>query len=205
MRERRIERLLAGTVLALGLVGGAGGISGCSKQERDARTLKGGDAMDDKKALGLLAAAETSGKLDGIEIEHYVAGGLPPPHYRSEQFRLFVHEGRDTLRFVTPDFQAHHEGTAYPNHTYDLPATPADVRTIARLVRESGAFAKAVPVDEPAGAPDRMRTELAVILHGKEAKRVYVGAEPPELTKLRAVIQPMIARLKAQGAHRVMP
>src|SRR4051794_23053923 len=32
-----------------------------------------------------LARIEASGKLGGVEIEYYVGGGLPPPHYRSDQ------------------------------------------------------------------------------------------------------------------------
>ena len=85
--------------------------------------------------LEAITQAETTGKLNGLEIEHYVAGGLPPPHYRSEQFRLFVDHGRDTLWFATPDYTVRvKQGEQYPQHVYRLTASPNDVKMIARLV-----------------------------------------------------------------------
>ncbi|APR86118.1 Hypothetical protein A7982_11467 [Minicystis rosea] len=179
-------------------------ISGCSSCNGERFGLEGG-SMDDSTALAAISRAETTGKLDGLEIEHYVGGGLPPPHYRSEQFRLFVDHGRDTIEFVTPDFTTQvKQGEAYPRHVYKLTASPSEVRSIAGLVRECGAFSSPAPVDEKR-AHDSIRTELSAIVGGKEAKRVYSGAEPAALTKLRAVISPLIARLKAQGEHRLVP
>jgi hypothetical protein len=182
------------------------GVAGCSSRSEKPGEI-GGKTMNDTAALAALKDAETSGKLNGLEIEHYVGGGLPPPHHRSEQFRLYVSDGRDTLAFVTPDFTARvKQGESYPNHAYELPATPADVRQIARLVRESGAFSSASTPQDGVVA-DGLRTELVLICDGKggkeEAKRVYSGAEPPELAKLLAEINAIVARIKAQGVHKV--
>jgi hypothetical protein len=134
-----------------------------------------------------------------------VSGGLPPPHYRSEQLRLLVRDGRDVFELATPNYAATpKQGEGFPSDVYRLPATPAEVKTIARLVRESNAFGSVAPPAEEQSA-DRMRTELLVTLHGKEAKRVYAGAAPPELAKLREVLTPLMARLRAQGEHRGSP
>jgi hypothetical protein len=186
-------------VMIAAALGGAA--LGCSPKS-EAQTQSGGKAMDDETAVALLKAAEESGKLpEGMEIEHYVGGGLPPPHLRSDQLRLMVREGHLVFRFVTPDFKAEvKQNESYPRKVYERAATPDEVRKIARLVRESGAFGNPPPASGPP-VRDRLRTELVILRGGQEAKRVYPGAEPPELTKLRAEIGPLVADLKAHGKH----
>jgi len=202
MRNKR-DRVIAPACLVVALAVAVGTL-GCPSSKGERLVLEGGKRMDSTAALAAITRAEASGKLDGLEIEHYVAGGLPPPYYRSEQFRLFVDHGRDTLAFVVHDVTAKvKQGEQFPRHVYKLPASPSDVKTIARLVRESGAF-KGAPPAEGERPHDSMRTELVAILGGKEAKRVYAGAEPAELAKLREVIDPLIARLKAHGVHQVV-
>ena len=159
--------------------------------------------MDTQWAEEALRATEKSGRLDGLEIEHYVGGGLPPPHYRSDQLRLLAKDGRDTFEFATPHYEEKvPEGGTYPLDIYTLPATPEEVKTFARLVRESGAFAAPAP-DAGPGHADALKTELIVNVRGREAKRVYAGGEPAELARLREVVDPLIARLQKIGAHRV--
>jgi len=153
-----------------------------------------------------LRAAEKTGKLDGLEIEYYVSGGLPPPHYVSEQFRLLVRDGHDVLEFATPNYDPKlPQGASYPKDIYTLPATPEDAKTIARLVLASGAFRESA---SDAGAPapaDALRTELEVTGGGKTAKCVYLGREPAELPKLREAVEALIERVKAHGQHEVKP
>ncbi len=178
------------------------GAVGCSSRSSERVEAEGGKKMDE--TLAAITRAATTGKLDGMEIEHYIGGGLPPPHYRSEQFRLFVDHGRDTLAFVTHDQTATvKQGEQYPRHVYKLPATPSDVKTIASLVRDTGAFGAPAPA-ESARPRDSLRSELVVILGGKETKRVYPGAEPADLAKLQEAIRPFIERLKTHGEHQVV-
>jgi hypothetical protein len=177
------------------------GCSSCAKGRQE-----GVKTMDNEWAEAALKTAETTGKLDGLEIEHYVGGGLPPPYYRSEQLRLLVQEGRDVLRFVTPNYDpALRKGNTYPRDTYVLPATPDDVKLVARLLRETGALRAPVPSATEPKVADALRTEWVISAHGKETKRVYPRGEPPELAKLTAVVETLIARVKAQGTHRVEP
>src|SRR4051812_44593663 len=104
---------------------------------------------DDEFLMGRLGESESSGALDGLEIEYWTGGGLPPPRYVSHQFRLLQKNEGDTLRFARPRFDA-----AFQPHLIDareLPASPDDVRTLARLVRESGIFDGRFPEEqEPA-------------------------------------------------------
>jgi hypothetical protein len=202
MNMRRVEQARAMTWIAAVLIAVTTGAAGCSSSTNDKTGQQGGKGMDND-ALAALKRAEGSGKLDGFEIEHYVSGGLPPPHYRSDQFRLFTDHGRSTAEFVTPDYSAKvKQGEAYPRHVYKLPASPSDVQTFARLVREAGAFGPTPPA-QGAKVADRVKTEIVVTLGDKEIKHVYPGAEPTELTKLREFVNPFIARLKAQGEHKI--
>ena len=201
MRSKATQRVVL--VCAAAALGGGLVSTGCGAW-RDKVAQKEGKTMDAQAALAALKKAEATGKLDGLEIEHYIGGGMPPPYYRSEQFRLYGDAGRDTLAFVTPDYTANvGQGEAYPRSAYRIASTPAEVTTIARLVRESGAFDMAPPSD--AGPADAFRTEVVVMLGGKEVKRVYPGAAPPELAKLREAINKVIEHIKANGVHRIDP
>ena len=161
--------------------------------------------METKWADKVLAACEASGKLDGAEIEYYVAGGLPPPHYRSDQLRLLVQGGRDMVEFATPNYDPKlAKGNAYALDIYAIAATPDDVRSVARSMRETGAFQAEAPDAGPSRVADTLRAELVVVAGGKEAKRVYAPGDPA-IGELRETAEAMIARVKSQGAHRVKP
>ncbi len=152
-----------------------------------------------------LAAVEKTGRLEGMEIEYYVSGGLPPPHYRSDQFRALTREGRDLLEYARPSYTAKPaQGASYPLDIYTLPATPDEIRTLAKLTREAPPPQAPGP-DQGAARADAVRTELLVMLGVQEAKRVYAGRQPPEVSRLREVVEAHVGRLVAQGEHRVKP
>ena len=92
-------------------------------------------------ARELLEASARTGKLEGIEIEYYVGGGLPPPLYRSDQLRLLVSDGRSTLRFARPVYDRRYD--PYPLEIFQMAATPDDVQLIAGLLLKSRIFSSA--------------------------------------------------------------
>jgi hypothetical protein len=186
-------------IVALAIPGSAVACSSCSASVQE------GEKSMDTWVETALRASEKTGKLDGLEIEYYVGGGLPPPHYVSDQFRMLVRDGRDVLEVATPNYAANPpRGASYPRDVYTLAATPEDVRTVARLILEAGAF-HTVPPDGGTAPADALRTELEVSLAGKAAKRVYRGREPAELPKLRPAIEALFAAVRARGQHQVKP
>jgi hypothetical protein len=146
----------------------------------------------------LLARCEASGKLSGIEIEYYVGGGLPPPNYVSNQFRLLVVDGQDVLQFAKPVFDKRYN--PYPMEVYTLPATPADVKTIAGLILRSRAFSPSSSSNPPIKVPDALRTELVIKAGTKEETRTFQGL-PEALQPLKPAVEALIEQLKAKGAR----
>ncbi len=152
---------------------------------------------------GALGEAEATGRLNGVVIEHFVGGGLPPPRLRSDQLRLMTRDGRDVLVFDKPDFKKRptKAGQPYPNDEYTLAASPADVQLVARLVRE--AFRAPAPEPPDADEQDALHTEIIVSAHGRQATRAYRGGAPSELASLTAAARTLIERAKTQGVHEV--
>lgn len=157
----------------------------------------GGGIMEAQSEIEvLLARCEASGKLSGIEIEYYVGGGLPPPHYRSDQFRFLTLDGREIMQFAKPVFDKRYN--PYPVEVYTLPATPADVKTIAGLILRSRAFSPSSSSKPPIKVPDALRTELVIKAGTKEETRTFQGL-PAELQPLKPAVETLIAQLKAKG------
>ncbi len=152
--------------------------------------------------LAEIARLAEQGKLDGVTIEYWVGGGLPPPLYRSDQFRLRTEENRDILELARPfhDPATRLEGLV---EKFQLAAQPADVRRMAKLILDTGVFDRHFPEEKEAGRADALTTEVIVRLGGREFKRRYFTGSPKPLAPLRTEIQRLIQRLEATGARRV--
>jgi hypothetical protein len=176
--------------------------SACIPEKKMSEGKRVMEAKIDNAAHEALLTIEYTGALtNGVEIEFYVGGGLPPPYHRSEQFRLILHDGRTVFRFVTPDYTAAvKQGEPYPRHVYQILATPEEVMALAKLVRRSGAFTNPAPAAENLAA-DSLRTELIVVVKGKSYLRLYSGAEPAGLAALQKMVRQLIARLRDDGEH----
>jgi len=145
-----------------------------------------------------LRRCEATGRLDGLEIEYWTGGGLPQPSFRSDQFRLLTVGGVEMLEFDTvayaPRFTC--EGLILE---FQLPARHEDVRTVARLLRETGVFTARHPEEEDPRTADILRTEVLVKAGGREHKRIYYRRIPEVLQPLRAEVERLAGVAQAQG------
>lgn len=156
--------------------------------------------MGSSTADDVLARLERTGKLNGAEIEYYVGGGLPPPATRNDQLRLFTREGREVVEFARSNFKRT-EFNPYALDIYQLPAEPADVRTIARLIRATNAFTTHFPEETVSGSADMLHTDVVVTDDGDTATRTYYGHVPQVFAPLEKEVEAMIERLKAKGKY----
>ena len=196
---------LIGLVLCVALL--AGGALGAHKTLTGSvwRTKEPGDNMastQDSVVLHRLLQCEQTGRLDGLEIEIWTGGGQPPPYYRSDQFRLLVSSGRDVLEFARIKFDAAYEPPDIVEK-FQLMAQPADVQTIARLLRETGVFSVRYAEEENPNIPDILSTEVIVTHNGQQHKRVYYRTIPKALIPLKAEIDRLIEQLIAHGERQL--
>jgi hypothetical protein len=147
----------------------------------------------------VLRDVEATGSLGGVEFEYYVGGGLPPPHYRSDQLRLLVIDGIDTFEFVTPKYDS--ELDPYPNYRYRLRASREEVRRVARLVRESGVL-ETSPPPKPA-VEDLLRFEFLLRRGAVNVEKVFYGGLPSEYGSLRGELDRLVGDLKSGGERRL--
>jgi hypothetical protein len=153
---------------------------------------------DVEKLLDQLRRREATGRLEDLEIEYWTGGGHPPPFYRSDQFRLLTCRGVETVEFATVAYAPAFERTAL-TLKYQLPARPEDVRTVTRLLRQTGVFTDRHPEEEDPRSPDVLRTEVLVTEGGREHKRVYYRRIPEALEPLRAEVERLIGLVRAKG------
>jgi hypothetical protein len=152
---------------------------------------------------GFLARLERSaqtGRLDGLEIEYWQGGGLPPPYYRSDQFRVLTVEGRDTLELARPLWDKAFEPPQL-TETFQRPATPADVRHIARLILDAGVFRERH--EEKSRIGDGFSTEIIVTAGKTRLKNVYQQSVPPKLRALEAEVERLRLALERDGTRSV--
>lgn len=161
---------------------------------------KGEHTMSSSSAETILERMGKTGMLGGAEIEHYVGGGAAPPYMHNDQLRLFTYEGREVLQFSSANY-TRTEFNPYANDKYRLPADPADVRTLARLILATNAFSAHFPQEDPGNSADVIRTELIVTEGGESAKRMYYGQVPDAFGPLEREVEAMIARLKEKGEY----
>ena len=153
---------------------------------------------------GFLARLERSaqtGRLDGLEIEYWVGGGLPPPYYRSDQFRVLTVQGRDTLEFARPLWD---DAFKPPQlvEKFQRPATTADVRRVARLILDAGVFTE--QHEEKPRVGDGLSTEVILTAGGTKKQSVYRGNVPPKLRALEADVERLRLTLEREGARSVL-
>ena len=188
MRRRRAALGIVALAALLALVG------------REGRKLMDGTRVD-----SALRRAEASGRMDGMGIEYFVGGGLPPPYYRLDSLRVMTKDGQDVLEFASPNYDpALAKGKTVPMDVYTLPAKSEDVVLMARHFR--AAFQSPEPSPPAPHRKDALRTELVFAedaVNGRPVQRVYAGGAPPELADLRAAAETLIARVKAQGVHTI--
>ncbi len=161
---------------------------------------KGDPTMSSSRAETVLERMEKTGKLGGSQIEHYVGGGAPPPYLHNDQLRLYTEAGREVLRFARSNY-TRAEFNPYALDEYQLPAEPADIRSMARVILATKAFSTHYPQEDPKGSADMLRTELIVTEGGDAATRIYYGHVPDALEPLEREVEAMIKRLKEKGEY----
>lgn len=171
--------------------------SGCAMV---AAAVLWGDASSPRPELARLAQ---QGRLEGVTIEYWVGGGLPPPWYRSDQFRLLTLEGQDALEFARP-YRDPAQKLAGLVEKFQLAAQPSEVRKLAQLIIDTGVFEQHFPEEKDPGRADALTTEVSVTAGGREFKRRYFTGSPKPLEPLRAEVQRLIQRLVASGKRQVL-
>ena len=163
-----------------------------------------GVAMSDRETESMLTklrACAQTGALAGLEIEVWTGGGQPPPYRRSDQLRALVADGRDVLEFAHPKHDVSFDPPDLVER-FRLPAKPDDVRRFARLVLDTGVFARAQEPD-PGGA-DGLVTEVTVTLEGQRFERRYSGTPPDFLGPLVTATEAWVARLQREGERALL-
>lgn len=170
------------------------GSHGCSLLSNGEHT------MNNSSAKSILERLEKTGKLDGVEIEHYVGGGMPPPYTHNDQLRFHTQEGREVVEFAKSNFKRT-EFNPYALDIYRLPAEAADVRTIAKLILAADAFGGGNPQGSSNDIADIIRTEVVVTEDGDAATCVYHGQLPEAFAPLEKEVEALIERLKTKGEY----
>lgn len=160
------------------------------------------DATNQELQMRLERAAAT-GRLDGLEIEYWVGGGSPPPHYRSDQLRLQTRGGRDVAEFARPLFDASFDPPDLVEK-FTADAQPADVQGVARLILAAHLFDEAAQTGPTAGF-DMLATEIAIAAGERRFERKHRGNELPEnLRPLAQQIEELRQSLEKAGARSVL-
>jgi hypothetical protein len=156
------------------------------------------NVSDSKGILRLLENCENSGNLQGVTIEYWIGGGLPPPYYRSDQFRLLTVSGRDMLEYSTLKWDKNPERTGL-QEKFSLPAQPSDIKSVARLLREKQVFVKKYAEEDQPGIADILSFEIIVSSGVGQEKRTYYRKLPEDLASLRTLLETLIDRAKSKG------
>jgi hypothetical protein len=156
--------------------------------------------MTSGSAEEILERMKKTGKLGGAEIEHYVGGGMPGPSLHNDQLRFHTHEGQEVVEFAKSNFKRTEFNPAALD-IYRLPADPADIRTMARLILAARAFSTHFPQETSEDTADLMRTEIVVTEGNDSATRIYYRRVPDSFGPLEQEVEAMIARLKAKGDY----
>ena len=127
-----------------------------------------------------------------ILVPFYPGADMPPPQYRSDQSRLLTSGGHDLLQFATM------KGSGLQEQ-FLLQARPSDIKSVARLLRETGVLVKRFPEEEKPGIADVLSTQIIVSAAGRQEKRVYYRKLPNELLPLKAQIERLIELTKGKG------
>lgn len=169
--------------------------------------MEPGSAKRIQALIVALNERHRAGRLDGCELEYWHGGGMPPPYYKSVQFRLLELDGQDTLELDIMKFDRRLTPEDYIEK-YQLPARPEDIRAVLLPLIESRAFESQFP-EEEGEAPDRMSTEVIVWLRRQptpdgshadlEFLKRYRAGLPAALEPLRAEVERLTRLVQAEG------
>lgn len=134
-----------------------------------------------------------AGRLDGLEVEYWIGGGLPPPYYRSDQFRMLTADGRELLELARPVYDEAFR--PYPIDKRQLPAGRDDVVAIADALK--GLFAD--PPEPPELPADALRAEVLVTEGDLQTTLVLPVPVPPSAQPLHDAVAQRLARVEATG------
>jgi hypothetical protein len=155
-----------------------------------------------KEIRARLERAAEAGRLDGLEIEYWIGGGAPPPHYRSDQLRLLTRDGRDVFEFARPLWDASFDP---PDLIEKLSAEAktADVQQVARLILESSLLDEPTETG-PTGGFDLLTTEIAIAAGSRRFERKHRGNQVPgNLVALSREVHALCAALETSGERAV--
>ena len=152
--------------------------------------------------LERLQAAERTGRLDGLEIEFWKGGGLPPPYYQSDQLRLMTVGIREVIEFATLKWDQNFDP---PNlhEKWTLALQAAQTSEVTRLLLATQVFTAHYPEEEKPGIADIFSYEILLTADGTQVKRTYYRQLPNQSASLQAATAGLIDLLKAQGRHGV--
>jgi hypothetical protein len=150
------------------------------------------EAID--RALG--RAAET-GALGTLEIEYWFGGGLPPPHYRSDQFRMFESGGKAVMVFAVMGF----DKTLTPPEVHEkwtLNPTSDQIMNIASQVRQSHLISTYFAEEAPNNIPSGFSYEVIVSAGSDKVAKRYYKTMPSVLSALK---DELVTLTKTKGPH----
>ena len=154
----------------------------------------------DDLILEQIAGSERTGTLDGLEIEFWKGGGLPPPDYKSDQLRLMTTGGRDVIEFASLKWDSRFDPPQV-HEKWVVAANSVEIRKLAHLLQSTHVFTKQYPEEQNPGIADIFSYEVLVTAKGREEKRTYYQNLPEELRPLQANFESLIELAKTQGSR----
>src|SRR5271165_951616 len=121
---------------------------------------------------GRLAHSVATGRLDGLEIEFWKGGGLPPPHYLSDQLRLMTQGDTEVVEFASLKWDDHFDP---PNVQEKWIATvrSRDVHDIAQLMESTNFLHTAYSEETKPNIADCFSYEILLTYQGRQEKKKY--------------------------------
>lgn len=159
---------------------------------------------EEARLVAQLQSAEATGRLDDLELEYWIGGGLPPPHHRSDQLRFLLLDGKPTIELNVETNDEKRPGLAMIEHR--APLVPDELRAVAKLIRETAVFSRRYPEENKPDVADILHTEV-VLMSGdrsKSAKRTYYKSPPTDLEALTGHMKRISDRLRAEGQKRYL-
>ncbi len=147
---------------------------------------------------GQLVRVEKTGVLDGLSLELWRGGGLPPPYYRSDQLRFLSVGGRDVVEFASLKFDSRYDPPGVQDK-WTIPAATADIKEAARLLLALRVLETQFPEERQPGVADVISYEIVASAEGVEVQRRYYRKLPDTLAPIQTFIDRMTASAKASG------
>ena len=145
-----------------------------------------------------LANARSSGRLDGLTIEYWKGGGLPPPYHVSQQLRVMSAGGNDAVVFDNETWDAKYT----PQNVHErwtAVARPEDVRSVAAMILDGDLLGKRFAEEDDPGIADILSHEIILAADGVEVKKTYFRSLPAQMQPLKQFFDDLIQRTKAQA------